>query len=714
MKACVKILFLSALLTFYSINAQTVSGNIINQNGDGIAGAQMLLYTNQKAFSTVSIWDGSFCFSNLTNVKREQLPSGYSVSSNYPNPFNPKTRIEFTIPTPSNLTVEVFNPLGQKVQSDIKKHVNAGNSFVDLELNGLANGVYIARLSFDEKFFISRKLMLLYGSQHLTSSYGITGKRAEETFRKQNSFSEFKIDSIVVRGNGIYKKAFFNLPPFSSAELNIGNLNMITPCPESPKIEYEGRTYNTVKIGPYCWLKENLNAGKMILVNSIPSDTNSVEKYCYDNDTANCEKYGGLYTWREATKHVPSSSINDICPTGWHLPSYIEFSSFISFTKNDGNKLKREDQGIGDWKGTNETGFSGLLTGCTVDNFGYFSGLNKFGYYWAKDSYNTYRAYSLGLFSENNSIYLDLNNMNYGFPVRCVKNDESINSIPQRPTLNLPINQSKNLAVPLRLVWFQNPGEVTYTLQISEDSAFSKLVYNQNNIKNYFVELGSLSSPAKYYWRVSATNSYGTSGFSDARVFYTSSVTDKSCPGIPTVIDNRDGFTKIYNTVKIGNLCWLKENLDVGVMLYDTIAQTNNSIIEKYCFNNDTENCRIYGGLYQWNEAMQYVNTERAQGICPEGWKIPTYAVMRDSLAEVVNNQSVPLLEYGQGVYPAIGTNESGFSALLYDFTIYFWTSSQYQDLSNAMSFWNLKNYITFPVRERGSKFSLRCYKSLN
>ncbi|MBK7631804.1 MAG: hypothetical protein IPJ23_14080 [Ignavibacteriales bacterium] len=83
---------------------------------------------------------------------------------------------------------------------------------------------------------------------------------------------------------------------------------------------------------------------------------------------------------------------------------------------------------------------------------------------------------------------------------------------------------------------------------------------------------------------------------------------------------------KTYGTVLIGTQCWMKENLNVGTMIQGNSNQSNNGVKEKYCYNNDTANCSIYGGLYQWNEAMQYVTTEGARGICPEGW-IPTRAV---------------------------------------------------------------------------------------
>ena len=71
--------------------------------------------------------------------------------------------------------------------------------------------------------------------------------------------------------------------------------------------------------------------------------------------------------------------------------------------------------------------------------------------------------------------------------------------------------------------------------------------------------------------------------------------------------DTRDG--KIYNTVLIGTQCWFVQNLNIGTKFIGSANQTNNGIIEKYCYNNDDANCAIYGGLYQWDEAMQYVTT---------------------------------------------------------------------------------------------------------
>ena len=141
------------------------------------------------------------------------------------------------------------------------------------------------------------------------------------------------------------------------------------------------------------------------------------------------------------------------------------------------------------------------------------------------------------------------------------------------------------------------------------------------------------------------------------------------CPGIPTVMD-ADG--NVYNTVRIGNFCWMAKNLNVGVRINGDEDQMDNNIIEKYCYDNNNGNCNAYGGLYQWDEMMQYAPSDdgeigTTQGICPDGWHIPTkfeWSILNQYLGE---NAGGKLKETGttHWLFPNQGaTNESGFSAL--------------------------------------------------
>ena len=86
--------------------------------------------------------------------------------------------------------------------------------------------------------------------------------------------------------------------------------------------------------------------------------------------------------------------------------------------------------------------------------------------------------------------------------------------------------------------------------------------------------------------------------------------------------DPRNG--QAYNTVQIGDQCWMAENLNIGYMINGTEEMTDNGVIEKYCYDDNPANCDEYGGFYQWNEMIQYMSATGLQGICPEGWRIPS------------------------------------------------------------------------------------------
>ncbi|MCF8233860.1 MAG: hypothetical protein K9G67_02345 [Bacteroidales bacterium] len=81
-----------------------------------------------------------------------------------------------------------------------------------------------------------------------------------------------------------------------------------------------------------------------------------------------------------------------------------------------------------------------------------------------------------------------------------------------------------------------------------------------------------------------------------------------------------------YHTVQIYGQCWMKENLNIGQRIDGEEEQSDNGIIEKYCYDDDPSNCSKFGGMYMWGEMMDYQDEERVRGICPPGWHIPSDA----------------------------------------------------------------------------------------
>jgi uncharacterized protein (TIGR02145 family) len=95
--------------------------------------------------------------------------------------------------------------------------------------------------------------------------------------------------------------------------------------------------------------------------------------------------------------------------------------------------------------------------------------------------------------------------------------------------------------------------------------------------------------------------------------------TNIPCPGTPIV--EYEG--QVYNSIQIFSQCWLKENLDVGTRIPGGNLMEDNGVVEKHCYYDLPDSCAKYGGLYQWDEMMQYTTQQGYQGICPPGWHVP-------------------------------------------------------------------------------------------
>jgi len=145
------------------------------------------------------------------------------------------------------------------------------------------------------------------------------------------------------------------------------------------------------------------------------------------------------------------------------------------------------------------------------------------------------------------------------------------------------------------------------------------------------------AATASYQWK-SATTSGGTytniTGATNNTYLVTSDMVNKylkvtaTGTGIYTGTQTSVASSKITADpnfwIVIGSQTWARKNLNVGTMVNGAIIQTENSILEKYCYDNLESNCDTYGALYQWDEAMQYVTTEGTQGICPAGSHFPS------------------------------------------------------------------------------------------
>jgi len=156
----------------------------------------------------------------------------------------------------------------------------------------------------------------------------------------------------------------------------------------------DGIKYKAIEIDGAVWMAENLN-----YVGTLGSEIGA----CYGDDDDNCDAYGRLYNWTEASA---------ACPTGWHLPEKTEWEALATFVGNDAEKLKAKSAG-----GTDDVGFAALLGGfisASPQNIG------AIGRFWNidEDIYDNSDAYYLQIstsISQNTSVKTNK------FSVRCVK-----------------------------------------------------------------------------------------------------------------------------------------------------------------------------------------------------------------------------------------------------------------------------------------------------
>jgi uncharacterized protein (TIGR02145 family) len=186
----------------------------------------------------------------------------------------------------------------------------------------------------------------------------------------------------------------------------------------------DGEKYRTIKIGDQIWMAENLRF-------------KAEGSYAPDNDEANVEKFGRLYTWTTALdipedytdqstakdiemyNKIKDKNYQGIAPEGWHIPSNKEWEQLLSNleAKSDGSALRSKC--IWQKPGKDSFGFFALPAGYRFDN-GNFCHFGRRARFWSKDEYGKANAFRLSI--TNNSVDIEGVYRSDALSIRCVKN----------------------------------------------------------------------------------------------------------------------------------------------------------------------------------------------------------------------------------------------------------------------------------------------------
>ena len=137
-------------------NQQTIS------TGDSVVVYFAIAYGANEAAMLASLEQAQQKYNQIVSVESDynNIPSDYVLNQNYPNPFNPSTKISFGLPQRSNVSLRVFNALGEKVADLVNGSLEAGTHTYNFDAADLTSGIYIYSLQTDAGV-ISNKMTLI-------------------------------------------------------------------------------------------------------------------------------------------------------------------------------------------------------------------------------------------------------------------------------------------------------------------------------------------------------------------------------------------------------------------------------------------------------------------------------------------------------------------------------------------------------------------------
>ncbi len=392
--------------------------------------------TTLYAPDTVLMLDYNTSISDNETIEKNTL----SVSQNYPNPFTDMTTINLYLPKRGSVKVIIQDIFG-RVLADHESTLSFGNHFFAfypgnekyylLTVTGKQTSQTIKMVNSNSISTNARKCKIVY-IENTKNNIGLKSQKAINAF-VFNIGDELKYIAYTEEG----EKEIIDTP--SSSQIYTFQFEEWTPCPEAPTVtDIDGNIYNTVQIGGQCWMKENLRVGTRIDGSQEMTNNSMVEKYCYDNDPANCETYGGLYQWNEMMQYTITPGLQGICPSDWHLPTDDEWKTMeihLGMTQeqadatsyrgtDEGDKIK--EAGITHWYSpnlgaTNSSGFTALPGGiCNSD--GSFHFLTTGGTWWSSSEYSGTHAWYRSMNYNYSQVARGGSSRAFGVSVRCIKN----------------------------------------------------------------------------------------------------------------------------------------------------------------------------------------------------------------------------------------------------------------------------------------------------
>ena len=144
--------------TWLKIGFVEGAGNSNSMKSYSFTDNQIVAGVSQYRLKQLDV-DGQFSYSSVVEIVNDK-PLQFELSQNYPNPFNPSTTIKFSVPNDVHARINIYNVLGEIIQTLIDETLKAGYYEINFDASGLASGHYFYRLE-TENFIDIKKMILI-------------------------------------------------------------------------------------------------------------------------------------------------------------------------------------------------------------------------------------------------------------------------------------------------------------------------------------------------------------------------------------------------------------------------------------------------------------------------------------------------------------------------------------------------------------------------
>lgn len=380
-----------------------------------------------------------------------------------PNPFEGIATVNLNVTESSVVMIEVVDILGRIVKANSFTSLPSGTHFFRVILSN--PGAYVLTAFMNGKMQSAKLMNTDNGGKDAIEYEGsISEKTHFDMFVQQGKSSPKSISQNPFQWGDQMRYVAYSSISNSNEVVNIQNQSeLITlffdslppvPVDGQPCIgadiltDYDGNVYNTVQIGSQCWMKENMRATHYSDGTSIDDGgSNSYTiPYYYDFSTSGVELplRGLLYNWPAAmhgnsSSNTSPSGVQGICPTGWHVPSDLEWTQLLTYLGNqfpylcdyDSTYIAKSLAATSGWNNYNEsctvgysqatnnaTGFSAYPAGYSISN--YYSYLGQSAFFWSSTEIDNFGA--LARYLNYGQEYVTRKNFSkfLGYSVRCL------------------------------------------------------------------------------------------------------------------------------------------------------------------------------------------------------------------------------------------------------------------------------------------------------